>query len=184
MALSSGQKTIPKASLVWGLVFGTIFGFLLHRGGLTRYDVIIGQLLLKDFTMLKVMLSAVLVGMTGIYIMKQLKWVKLQPKPGSLGRNIIGGLIFGVGFALLGYCPGTIAAAVGAGALDALFGGITGIVIGAGMFAFMYGRLRDTILNKGYFGDMTLPRLLKVNDWAVVVPLAVVIVLCLLLLGQ
>jgi hypothetical protein len=144
--------------------------------------VIIGQLLLKDFTMLKVMLSAVVTGMIGIYFMKQLKWVKLQPKPGSLGRNIIGGLIFGVGFALLGYCPGTIAGAVGTGALDALVGGIIGIIIGAGMFAWVYGRLRDTILNKGYFGDITLPHLLKVNDWAVVIPAAVLIFCFLIIL--
>jgi hypothetical protein len=182
MAMSSGQKTIPKASLVWGLVFGIIFGFLLHRGGLTRYDVIIGQLLLRDFTMLKVILTAVLVGMIGIYFMKQLKWIKLQPKPGSLGRNVIGGLIFGVGFAVLGFCPGTIAGAVGTGALDALVGGITGIIIGAGIFAFLYDRLQKTILNKGNYGKITLPQLLKVNDWVVVIPAAVLIVLFLRML--
>ena len=171
------KKTVRGPVLVWGLFFGILFGFLLHRGGLTSYDVIIGQLLLRDFTMVKVMLSAVITGMIGIYIMKQLKWIKLQPKAGSLGRNVIGGLVFGVGFALLGYCPGTIAGAVGTGSLDALFGGIIGIIIGAGIFAFLYDRLRNTILNKGNYGDITLPQLLRVNDWIVVIPAAVLILL-------
>jgi len=51
---------------------------------------------------------------------------------GSIGSNVIGGLIFGVGFALLGYCPGTVAGAVGTCAFDALFGGMIGLLIGAG----------------------------------------------------
>jgi uncharacterized protein len=55
------------------LTFGIAFGFLLQKGGATKYDVIVGQLLLTDFTVLKIMLSAVLVGMIGIYAMKT--WV-------------------------------------------------------------------------------------------------------------
>ena len=102
-----------KSPLFWGLTFGIVFGFLLQKGGATKYDVIIGQLLLSDFTVLKIMLSAALTGMIGIYFMKNLGWIELYPKSGSIGKNIIGGLIFGIGFALLGYCPGTIAGAVG-----------------------------------------------------------------------
>ncbi|MBN1668164.1 MAG: hypothetical protein JW862_13820, partial [Anaerolineales bacterium] len=64
-----------KPTLLWGLVFGVVFGFLLQKGGATKYDVIIGQLLLTDFTVLKIMLSAVLTGMIGIYAMKSLGWV-------------------------------------------------------------------------------------------------------------
>ena len=176
---SSPRRETPGSSLVWGLVFGIVFGFLLHRGGVTKYDVIIGQLLLRDFTVLKVMFSAVLVGMLGIHIMKHLKWIELQPKAGSFGRNVIGGLIFGVGFAVLGYCPGTIAGAVGNGALDALAGGVVGIIIGAAAFAAAYGRLRPGVLAWGDWGDVTLPRLLRVNDWVVVIPLAVAILLIL-----
>ena len=168
-----------KSPLVWGLAFGIVFGFLLQKGGATKYDVIIGQLLLTDFTVLKIMLSAVLTGMMGIYFMKTLGWVELYPKSGSIGKNIIGGLIFGIGFALLGYCPGTIAGAVGNGYLDAIVGGLAGILIGAGLFAALYPRLSQGILNKGDFGDMTLPRLFNVNDWVVVIPVAVLILLLL-----
>lgn len=168
-----------KRSLFFGLVFGIIFGFLLHKGGATKYDVIVGQLLLTDFTVLKIMLSAVVTGMIGIYIMKSLGWIKLSIKSGSLGKNVIGGLIFGIGFAVLGYCPGTIAGAVGNGYLDAITGGVVGIVLGTWIFAVLYPRLKDGILKKGDYGKITIPGLLKVNDWVVVIPAVTLIVLVL-----
>ncbi len=172
------QTSTPKkdiSPLFGGLAFGIVFGFLLHKGGATKYDVIVGQLLLTDFTVLKIMLSAVLTGMIGIHVMKTLGWVELYPKAGSAGMNIVGGLIFGMGFAVLGYCPGTIAGAIGNGALDALVGGLAGILIGSGLFAALYPRLSKGILKKGYFGDLTFPRLFKVNDWVIVIPAATLI---------
>ena len=178
MQPSRMQPSVPKkdiAPLLWGLAFGIAFGFLLQKGGATKYDVIVGQLLLTDFTVLKIMLSAVLVGMIGIHAMKSLGWVELDPKSGSAGMNIIGGLIFGVGFAVLGYCPGTIAGAIGNGALDALVGGLAGILIGSGLFAALYPRLSQGILMKGNFGDLTFPRLFKVNDWVIAIPVAMLI---------
>lgn len=176
--MGTTQK-LHKAPLMWGLFFGIIFGFLLHKGGATKYDVILGQLLLTDFTVVKIMLSAVVTGMLGIYFMKARGWVTLSIKSGSLGMNVIGGLIFGVGFAVLGYCPGTIAGAIGNGYLDALVGGLAGIIIGSGLFAALYPKLRGGILAKGDFGDLTLPRLFRVNDWLVVVPVAALLVLLL-----
>jgi hypothetical protein len=168
-----------KSQLIWGMAFGIVFGFLLQKGGVTKYDVILGQLLLVDFTVLKIMLSAVVTGMIGIYLMKTLGWVALYPKTGSLGKNVIGGLIFGIGFAVLGYCPGTIAGAIGNGYLDALVGGLIGIWIGSGLFAALYPRLNRIILDKGGFGEMTLPELFKVNDWVVVITVSVMIVILL-----
>ena len=168
-----------RRPLFVGLGFGILFGFLLHKGGATKYDVIVGQLLLSDFTVLKIMLSAVATGMVGIYLMKSLGWIKLSLKSGSVGMNVIGALIFGVGFAVLGYCPGTIAGAIGNGYLDAIVGGLAGILLGTWIFALMYPKLKDGILKMGDFGDITLPRLFKVNDWVVVVPAVALIVLLL-----
>ncbi|TCO11066.1 YeeE/YedE thiosulfate transporter family protein [Natronoflexus pectinivorans] len=168
-----------RRPLFFGLGFGILFGFLLHKGGATKYDVIVGQLLLTDFTVLKIMLSAVATGMIGIYFMKSMGWIKLSIKSGSVGKNVIGALIFGVGFAILGYCPGTIAGAIGNGYLDAIVGGMAGIVLGTWIFAVTYSKLKNGILKKGDFGDITLPRLLKVNDWAAVVPAVTLIVLLL-----
>ncbi|MDD1645741.1 MAG: YeeE/YedE family protein, partial [Methanomicrobiales archaeon] len=136
-----------RAQLVLGLLTGIVFGFLLQKGQVTEYEVILGQLLLTDFTVVKVMLTAVLVGMIGVYAMKSLGAARLHCRMGSVGATVAGGLVFGAGFATLGYCPGTAAAAVGAGAMDALVG-MVGMVAGAGLFARIYPRLDRTILNR------------------------------------
>jgi uncharacterized membrane protein YedE/YeeE len=116
--------------------------------------------------------------------MKSLGWIQLNPKSGSWGKNVIGGLIFGLGFAVIGYCPGTIAGAIGNGYLDALVGGLAGIVLGAGLFAAAYPKLRDGILKKGDYGNLTLPQLLKVNDWVVMIPLSGLLILLLYLMER
>lgn len=164
-----------RAQLGVGLLLGLAFGFLLQKGGVTSYDVIIGQLLWRDFTVVQIMLTAVIVGTLGVHALKQLGLAELHPKPGSVGMTVIGGLIFGVGFGVLGYCPGTAAGAIGQGDLDALVGAL-GILIGAGLFAAVYHRLQPGILSRGDFGDLTLPRLFGVNPWVVVVPVVVVLV--------
>ncbi len=167
---SKGMKLLP------GLIFGIIFGFLLNKGGVTKYDVIINQLLFVDFTVVKIMLTAVVTGMLGLFLMQGLGLIKQRPKAGSWGKNATGGLIFGMGFALLGYCPGTIAGAMGNGYLDAIVAGLPGIIIGSWLFAMAYPYLKDGILKKGYFGDTTIPQVLKVNNITVVIPLAILII--------
>jgi len=161
-----------------------LFGFLLHKGGVTSYDVIVGQLLLTDFTVIKIILTAVITGMLGIHLMRRLGWLQFSVKPGSWGKNAVGGLIFGVGFALLGYCPGTIAGAIGSGQLDALISGLAGIILGSWLFALVYPRVRSGILMKGDFGDLTLPKLFKVNEWVVIIPFAALLSLVLYLIER
>ena len=173
------EAGVDRRSLFFGLGFGILFGFLLHKGGATKYDVILGQLLLTDFTVVKIMLAAIVTGMIGIYLMKSLGWIKLSIKSGSVGMNVLGALIFGVGFAVLGYCPGTIAGAMGNGYLDAIVGGLAGIVLGTWIFAVVYPKLKNGILKIGDFGDITIPSLLKVNDWVIVAPAVALIVLSL-----
>jgi len=170
--------------LVLGFAAGILFGFFLQKGGVTRYDVIVGQLLLEDFTVLKIMLAAVATGMLGVHALQSLKLVRLHPKPGSWTTAIGGGLLFGVGFAVLGYCPGTLAGAIGNGFLDAATGGLAGILVGAGLFAAVYGRIEKTVLARGDLREMTLPRLLKVGAWAAVLPAAALIVLVLWLIER
>lgn len=169
-----------RLQLFIGLAIGICFGFLLQRGGVTDYDVIMGQLLLSDFTVVKIMLSAVVSGMLGVHLFRSLGLAQLHPKPGSLGSTVIGGLIFGVGFAILGYCPGTIVGAAAQGQLDALFGGLTGALLGAGLYAALYPRLARKVLPFGDFGDKTLPQLLRVHAWLVVLPVSagIIALLC------
>ena len=158
--------------LLYGLVTGILFGFLLQKGRVLRYDKQLGALRLMDMTIVKFMLSTVLVGMVGVYILKDLGLVKLSVKPTNLGANIIGGLIFGAGWGLLGYCPGTSAGALGEGRWDSLWG-ILGMLVGAAVFAEVYPALKTSILTWGKLGKITLPQVLGVNHW-VIVPIFVI----------
>lgn len=180
----TGIHSRKGLQLAVGLLLGIAFGFLLQKGGVTRYDVIIGQLLFRDFTVLKIMLSAVLTGMIGVHALRSLGLARLHPKPGSVGTSVVGGLVFGVGFGVLGYCPGTVAGAVGQGSMDALLGGVVGILIGAGLFAAVYPRIESSVLSRGHFGEITLPELFKVHPWAVVLPVVALIVVLLVLIER
>jgi uncharacterized membrane protein YedE/YeeE len=160
--------TNKRLQLGIGFAIGIGFGFALQRGGVTNFDVIVNQLLFKDFTVVKIMLSAMLTGMIGVHLLRKYGLAQLHPKPGSVGSTLVGGLIFGVGFGLLGYCPGTVVAAAAHGKLDALFGGILGMLAGAGIFAAWYPRLEKSVLNKGSFGERTLPEILNQCPWRVI----------------
>lgn len=153
------QAATPK--LIAGAVFGLMFGFLLQKGGAGKYNVLIGQLLLQDWTVVKVMLTAIVVGMIGIFTLHHFGKVNLHLKPTRIGANIIGGLLFGTGFALLGYCPGTAAVALGQGSWDALFG-MAGLIAGSWMFAELSAWTKRTVESWGDFGKVMLPDLLSV----------------------
>lgn len=161
---------------ILGLLIGIGFGFCLQKGGVTSYDTIIGQLLLTDFTVAKVMITAIIIGMIGIHLLKSLGCIQFHTFSGSAGSSIIGGLLFGVGFALLGYCPGTVAGAIGQGQLDALFGGAVGIIIGTGIFAHFYPIINSHILSIGRFPVETIPELIHLPRWIVVVIMVLVMV--------
>lgn len=164
----------PAQTLLLGLLFGLIFGFLLQKGGVAKYHVLIGQLLLEDFTVLKVMLSAVLVGALGIYGMHRAGMVEMHIKPTRYASNIIGGLVFGVGFALSAYCPGTGAAAVGQGNYDAWVM-MLGMVGGSYLFAEMSAWISRHVDTIGDRGEITLYDLLPINRLTVFVSSLVLI---------
>jgi uncharacterized protein len=149
------------------VLFGLIFGFLLQKGGVAKFHVLIGQLLLVDFTVLKVMMSAVVVGAFGVHFMHQAGLVKLHLKATRFASNIMGGLMFGVGFAFAAYCPGTGAAALGQGNFDAI-AMMLGMIGGSYLFAEASGWIGKNVDPIGDRGKITLPDLLKMNRTAVV----------------
>ncbi len=153
--------------LIYGLATGIIFGFLLQKGRVLRYDKQVGALLFKDMTIVKFMFSAIMVSMIGIYILKDMGLVKLDLKTTILGANILGGLIFGLGWGLLGYCPGTQIGALGEGRWDAIWG-LLGMLAGAALHAEAYPILKKTVLTWGNYGKITLPEVIGVNHWAVI----------------
>lgn len=153
---SSGFKFLFAA------LFGTTFGFLLQRGGMGKFEVLLGQLLLTDFAVAKVMLTAIIVGMIGVYTLHSMGKVELHVKPTRLAANGFGGLLFGVGFALIGYCPGSAAAALGEGHWDALFG-MSGLIAGSYLYAEFSKSLSETVESWGNLGKLTLPQVLKIE---------------------
>ena len=166
-----------------GLVFGISFGFLLQKGGVGQYDVLVGALLLRDFTVFKIMLSAILVGMVGVLTLHRLGLVKLHIKPLRYGPNIIGGLIFGVGFGLSGYCPGTGAVAVVQGNYDAIFV-ILGLIAGSYGYAQVSESLSGTVMKWGDRGKRTLVDVIPAPRSFVISATAAVILIALLLLNR
>ena len=156
-------------TLVYGLITGILFGFFLQKGRVLRYDKQIGALLLQDMTIVKFMLSHIVVAMVGVYFLYDMGLVKLSLKPMIVGAVVIGGLIFGLGWGLLGYCPGTSLGALGEGRIDALWG-IGGMLVGAGIYAEAYPYLQKTVLTWGDYGKITIPQVLGVNHWLVIVP--------------
>jgi len=153
--------------ILYGLFTGIIFGFLLQKARVLRYDKQLGALRLIDMTIVKFMLSTVLVAMVGTYLLKDFGLLKLSIKPTLLAGVLLGGLLFGIGWGLLGYCPGTAAGALGEGRFDALWG-ILGMLAGAGLYAEAYPVLQETVLTWGNFGKITVPQILGVNHWIVI----------------
>ena len=155
---SPGKPDSPP-QLVLGFIFGIVFGFLLQKGGVAKYEVLMGQFFLTDFTVVKVMLTAITVGMVGIFSMRAMGLVKLHVKPTRYAANITGGLLFGVGLGLLGYCPGIGAAALGQGNYDAI-AGIVGLMVGSYVYAETSDYLSATIQKIGNRGRIMLPDLI------------------------
>lgn len=178
-----GIANAVDLQLRFGLVTGMVFGVLLQRAQVIRYDKQLAALRFKDFTILKFMMSAIIVGMIGTYFLYDQGLVKLSIKPTILGGTITGGVLFGVGWALLGYCPGTSVGALGEGRTDALWG-ILGAVAGAALYAEMYPYLQDTLLKMHDYGKITLPQLLGVNHWIVIAGVSVVFLLSFVLMEK
>jgi uncharacterized membrane protein YedE/YeeE len=158
--------------LVYGLFTGVLFGIFLQKAQVIRYDKQVGALRLMDMTIVKFMLSSILVAVVGVYGLQDLGLAKLSVKPTILGGNILGGLIFGAGWGLLGYCPGTSAGALGEGRWDAVWG-ILGMLAGAAIFAEAYPGLKKTLLTWGDFGKITIPQILHINHWIIIIILII-----------
>ena len=112
------------------LLLGFLFGAILQYANLNRYNVISGMATLENFAVAKAITVAIGVGAIIISIEIGLGFATYHIKPFLLGGISIGGIIFGVGMAILGYCPGTLPISLGEGSIDALLGIIGGLVGG------------------------------------------------------
>ncbi len=153
------------ALLIAAVVIGFVFGLLLHRGGVANYNVIVNQFRFRDFTVLKIMFTAIIVGGIGVLVLRNLGWAKPDIKSADMLAVVLGAAIFGVGMVVYGYCPGTSIAAIGTGSIHALVG-FVGMLIGGALYAFSFPWVQTHILSVASYGRIRLPDISGVSDVA------------------
>ncbi len=153
---------------VIGLLTGILFGFFLQKGEVLRFERQVGFMLLKDMTIIKFMLTAVLVGMVGIYACQGMGLISLSIKATNVAAIVVGGLLFGIGWAVAGFCPGTSVGALAEGRVHAVWA-ILGMLVGAAFYAEIYPAVEKTLLTWGNYGKITLPQVLGISPWPIVI---------------
>jgi len=162
-------------TLVYGLLSGILFGILLQKAQVLRYDKQIGAMRFLDMSIFKFMLSAIIVAAVGIYILKDHNLIKLSVKGTSIGAQLIGGSLFGIGWGILGYCPGTAVGAVAEGRTDAVWG-LFGMLGGAALYAEFYPIMKTHIIPLGNYGKITLPQILGISPGVIIAIFALVVI--------
>jgi uncharacterized protein len=164
------------ASLLGALAIGLGFGWTLERAGLGSARKIVGQFYLNDLSVLKVMLSAIVTAMLGVFWLARLGLLDLSrvEVPDSvLAPQIAGGCIFGAGFGLAGLCPGTSCVAAASGRLDGVtvLGGMFVGVLLTGLWLSPLQRF-EAFYRAGDHGALTLPDVLHLPYGLVVAMIA------------
>ena len=126
------------------ITLGIIFGFILRYAKLNRFDTIVDFFRLRDMTLPKALLLAIGVGTLLPHLEVTFCLASFHVKPLLVSGIIIGGLLFGIGMALLGYCPGTLAVSLGEGYMDALLGIIGGLLAGW-LFSNFYPKVKSLL---------------------------------------
>ncbi|KWT84411.1 YeeE/YedE thiosulfate transporter family protein [Candidatus Magnetominusculus xianensis] len=154
------------ASLYGGLIVGFLLGIVLQKGRLGKFDIVSGMFRMQDFTFWRVGTPLLMFGMVLIYFFKDIGVVELYLPRTVVLAQLFGGVLFGAGLAIAGYCPAIAACALGEGALDA-FVAMAGIVFGSILYAEMYdGTQLDKIVSFIDLGRVTFPEIFLVfNHW-------------------
>jgi hypothetical protein len=160
-----------------GLLMGIVFGFALEKSRVFEPGMIVGQMQLRNFIMLKVFLSAVATGAVVLAVLNGFGYVKLAPKPAIYAADVVGGLLLGAGIALAGACPGTTLAQIGVGYRDAIFT-LLGGLCGAVAFAYAQPWLSRSLIGTGE--KVLFTDLVGIPYWQGAIALAAVIVLVLI----
>lgn len=161
---------------ILAIVFGVAFGWLLHRGRVADYNTIVRQFLFRDYTVIKIMLTAIVVGGVGVFALVNAGYAQFHVKPADMLAISLGAALFGVGMVIYGYCPGTALAAIGGGSMHALIGAF-GMLLGGVLYALSFGWIKANIIPVGAMGKVQLPALLGVSPGLLLGGLAVVALL-------
>lgn len=163
--LAAAVPPVTGASALFAAVLlGAVFGVLLHRGGVACHAVIVNQFRFRDFTVLKIMLTAIVVGGVGVLALNAAGLANQHIKAANLLGIVLGAGIFGVGMVTLGYCPGTAIAAAAGGSAHALVG-LAGAILGGVAYAFAFPWISRVILPVGALGKVRLPDVTGVPAW-------------------
>ncbi len=145
-------------SLIIAFVIGIAFGIALEKGGFGRATILSAQFYFTNMRVLKVMFTAIVTAMIGLYFLSVIGFVDLSLvylTQTNLLPMVVGGFIAGLGFIIGGYCPGTSMVAVATGKLDAMVF-VGGMIFGILAFGEMFPGIEE-FFNSGYMGTVTLP---------------------------
>jgi uncharacterized membrane protein YedE/YeeE len=168
---------------IWiGLFSGIAFGFVIQRVGATNPQKMFLAHLMRERYIPQFMLLVVIFASIGLFALEASGGGTTRPLPTSIVATGLGGIIFGIGWGLSGYCPGTCWAAVGEGRMDAVFTLLGGLA-GTAVFAHLHEALIPALYMPTNIGQITLTDLFGHRGVAVGV-LAVLFGLSILLIGK
>ncbi|MBF0240101.1 MAG: YeeE/YedE family protein [SAR324 cluster bacterium] len=157
-----------EIDLIAAGVIGFGFGFMLERAGFGSAKKLTDQWYGRDWSVFRVMFTAIVTTMFGILILDALNIMPLGSfylNETYLHSQLLGGILVGVGFAIGGYCPGTSVVAIASGKIDAIFY-LSGMMLGMLIFAEGWD-LVENFMQQGNMGDITIPQWLDLNPWLV-----------------
>lgn len=143
-------------TLLLGLITGIGFGYVLQRVGVTQCACLFNALSLRNTKAIKLMGTAVTVAIVILYPIVTMGGVDLGSKTLYVGGVIVGGAIFGLGFAMVGLCPGSALAALGGGKKEVLYL-IAGALTGSFVYSLVYEPLVPIFIEPLNYGKLTLP---------------------------
>lgn len=168
-------------AILTGLLMGIVFGIALEKSRVFEPGMIVGQMQLRNFIMLKIFLTAVATGAVVLAVLNGFGFVKLQPKAALYAADLAGGALLGAGIALAGACPGTTLAQIGVGYRDALFT-LAGGLFGAVAFSYAQPWLDKALIGTG--PKLIFTDLVGIPYWQGAIGLSAIIVVILMLMER
>lgn len=166
-----------ETSLVVAFAIGIAFGWFLERAGFGSANKLVSQFYLNDLAVFKVMFTAIVTAMLGVFYLGWLGFLDLKLiylSDTNLWPQMVGGLVLGIGFVIGGYCPGTSMVAVATGKIDALFF-VAGVMFGVLVIGEAFPLVRG-FYESGNYGRLTLPEVFHLS-YGIVVFLVVLMAL-------
>ena len=167
--------------LVYALLVGIAMGALIQRAGASSPRMILASLRLENLSIIKFMATTIAVGAVGVYLLGTWMPMHFDIKPTYVVGVLVGGLVFGTGFAVGGYCPGTCVVGIGEGRRDA-FAALLGGVTGALAFTLVYTLIQGSLIKPLDYGKITLASVFHLPPLLVAALLAAVLLTAAMLL--